>query len=171
MQCASVPFSEAQQAHSSDGNKPAAATKGSSNGSDKGRAQVSAGKGEGTVRIQDTGLEFSRFEHLGIRGQFCSERDVSRAKALIDATKVGPGAIHVIPLRCYRGLGVSRRRGGPIWVTKEEHDEASDQWDGESVLYEIDTQWGMLPMGGAYKDSLHYSEDGRGGYLGEGFGY
>jgi len=98
-----------------------------------------AGKGRGTVRIQETGLELSRFRHLGINSEYCSEQDVVRARALIDATEVQPEAVMTIPLHCYEDLCDSRGRG-PIWVTKREHDRASDQFDAEGLCYEIDTQ-------------------------------
>lgn len=33
-----------------------------------------------------------------------------------------------------------------------------DQEDARSIAYAIDTQWGMMPQGGAYKDSARYLE-------------
>jgi hypothetical protein len=35
---------------------------------------------------------------------------------------------------------------------------ASDQWDGEGILEDIDTQWGMIPEGGAL-DYCGYGSD------------
>jgi hypothetical protein len=44
------------------------------------------------------------------------------------------------------------------YVSDDEYDGArrSDEEDARSILYDIDTQWGMMPQGGAYKDSNHY---------------
>ena len=33
---------------------------------------------------------------------------------------------------------------------------ASDAWDARSIAHDIDTQWGAMPWGGAYKDSNEY---------------
>jgi hypothetical protein len=41
-------------------------------------------------------------------------------------------------------------------VTEDEMEAASDAWDARSIAHDIDTQWGMMPWGGAYKDSNHY---------------
>ncbi|RPD58923.1 hypothetical protein L227DRAFT_576565, partial [Lentinus tigrinus ALCF2SS1-6] len=50
-----------------------------------------------------------------------------------------------IPYRLYL------MRGGKStsMVTAQQVREASDRWDAESVLEDIDTQWGTLPNGGA----------------------
>ena len=46
--------------------------------------------------------------------------------------------------------------------TKKEHtgklpkSHHLDDDDLRSLLYDIDTQWGLLPHGGAYKESNHY---------------
>ena len=34
-------------------------------------------------------------------------------------------------------------------VTPEQVRRASDQWDAEGLLEDIDTQWGVIPEGGA----------------------
>lgn len=34
--------------------------------------------------------------------------------------------------------------------------DRDDQDDARSILYDIDTQWGLLPHGGAYKESDHF---------------
>jgi hypothetical protein len=74
-----------------------------------------------------------------------------------------------IPLRCYQAVGVANSRND--FVTAEDVEQASRQWDGEGILYDIDTQWGAMPWGGAYSDSMQYPSDGEGGYMGQGYGY
>ena len=61
-----------------------------------------------------------------------------------------------IPLEAYRDACLDIRRGWNTLVTPEDVQEASDAWDARGVLHDIDTQWGMLPQGGAYKESNHY---------------
>lgn len=150
-------------------------------------------KGMCTILVSRTGLEASRFRKLGIQGDWCSQQDVENAMSLIDARKPKPGSKYAVPLGYYdRDSSDSdsdssdsdssdsqyshsqkrhRRPKAPIWVTLEEHEAASDRWDAAGIAYDIDTQWGSMPMGGAYKDSMRYPEDGFGGYMGEGFGY
>ena len=41
-------------------------------------------------------------------------------------------------------------------VTPEDVEAASDAWDARGILHDIDTQWGAIPGGGAYKDSDFY---------------
>lgn len=79
------------------------------------------------------------------------------------------GHVCEIPLHCYRAVGVADCQND--FVSKEDIEQASNQWDAEGIAYEIDTQWGAMPWGGAYSDSMQYPSDGAGGYLGEGYGY
>jgi hypothetical protein len=55
------------------------------------------------------------------------------------------GHYEEIPRRCYHGA----RSGYQSLVTTEDVQAASDQFDGEGILHDIDTQWGMIPGGGA----------------------
>jgi hypothetical protein len=150
-----------------------------------------------TIDIASTGLELSRFQKLGL-GPFCTPSEVEKARALLDATKVQPGGRLCVPLGFYSdsgeefdsdgGGGASlsepedsddyerepdphSESKGPIWVTPAQHRRASDRWDAESIAYDIDTQWGEMPWGGAYSDSLEYASDGNGGYMGQGCGF
>lgn len=85
-----------------------------------------------------------------------------------------------ILLEAYRAVGVNVRRGRNSLVTRREVEQASlvpvtieeevqeeqesgdlDEWDAWGILQDIDTQWGMLPQGGAYKESNHYWGPGR----------
>lgn len=61
-----------------------------------------------------------------------------------------------IPLQAYRDAGVDVRRGRNSLVTPSDVERASDAWDAQGILHDIDTQWGMIPEGGAYQDSNHY---------------
>ena len=56
--------------------------------------------------------------------------------------------LYDIPLRVYETIGVQRARPSSM-VTPAQVRAASDQWDGEGILEDIDTQWGSLPQGGA----------------------
>jgi hypothetical protein len=59
----------------------------------------------------------------------------------------------------YRRAGVKVTKGRETMVTVYEYEAASDAADAddaEGLLYDIDTQWGALPNGGAYKESDHY---------------
>ncbi|KAJ3529137.1 hypothetical protein NM688_g7896 [Phlebia brevispora] len=81
-------------------------------------------------------------------------------KAKIKIREVAAVYVHVeeIPLEMYRNAGVNTRRGMNSLVTPAEVRAASDQWDGHSVLEDIDTQWGMIPEGGAL-DYCGYGSD------------
>ena len=61
-----------------------------------------------------------------------------------------------IPLNAYVEAGVSLPRGRASMVTREDVDAASDTWDARGILHDIDTQWGLMPGGGAYSDSNFY---------------
>jgi len=41
-------------------------------------------------------------------------------------------------------------------VTPEQVEDASDQFDAAGIAHDIDTQWGAMPWGGAYKESNHF---------------
>lgn len=47
----------------------------------------------------------------------------------------------------YYGLGYYNKRN------------EDDEEDARSILFDIDTQWGSMPQGGAYKDSETYSPE------------
>lgn len=61
-----------------------------------------------------------------------------------------------IPLDAYEEAGVDTRRGREALVTPGDVERAEEEWDMRAVLHDIDTQWGMLPEGGAYKESNRY---------------
>ncbi|KAG6888585.1 hypothetical protein C0995_007267 [Termitomyces sp. Mi166 len=57
-----------------------------------------------------------------------------------------------------RNRGKKKTNQGPKRV-KPQHNTDNDSFDEEDLrglLYDIDTQWGLLPGGGAYKESNHY---------------
>ena len=59
------------------------------------------------------------------------------------------GDVCEIPIHCYTAVGVSTHRyGSGTYVTPEDVRAASDQFDGEGILEDIDTQWGKIPEGG-----------------------
>lgn len=59
-----------------------------------------------------------------------------------------------IPLQAYIEAGVADSRND--YVTEADVEAASDAWDARSIAHDIDTQWGAMPMGGAYKGSNNY---------------
>lgn len=61
-----------------------------------------------------------------------------------------------IPLDAYEEEGVDTRSGREALVTPGDVERAEEEWDMRAVLHDIDTQWGMLPEGGAYKESNRY---------------
>jgi hypothetical protein len=65
-----------------------------------------------------------------------------------------------IPLQAYEDAGVNLPRGRASMVTMEQVDAASDAWDARGILHDIDTQWGLMPQGGAYSDSDVYYGSG-----------
>jgi hypothetical protein len=74
--------------------------------------------------------------------------------------EVGQAHGHVceIPSRCYRASDayIKPWEGTDTLVTVEHVERASNEFDGEGLLYDIDTQWCLLPHGDAYKDSEQY---------------
>jgi hypothetical protein len=60
-----------------------------------------------------------------------------------------------IPFQAYVEAGVNVNSRSST-VTVEDVEAASDAWDARSVAHDIDTQWGAMPWGGAYKDSEDY---------------
>jgi hypothetical protein len=61
-----------------------------------------------------------------------------------------------IPLNAYNEAGVSLPCGRASKVTTEDVDAASDACDARGILHDIDTQWGLIPGGGAYSDRNFY---------------
>ena len=78
----------------------------------------------------------------------------------IPIREVGQAHGHVceIPSHCYRAADayIKPWKDANTLVTVEHMEMASNQFDGEGLLYDIDTQWGLLPHGGAYEDSEQY---------------
>lgn len=59
-----------------------------------------------------------------------------------------------IPLEAYAQTGVAS--DWDDFVTKSDVVAASNNWDVRSVAYDIDTQWGEMPEGGAYSNSNYF---------------
>eukprot|EP00775_Hariotina_reticulata_P009997 gene9997-biopygen11968 len=64
------------------------------------------------------------------------------------------GHLCQIPLEAYIEADVAHSWND--FVSEEDVMRASDAWDARSICYDIDTQWGDMPWGGAYSDSNHY---------------
>ncbi|KDQ17945.1 hypothetical protein BOTBODRAFT_171644 [Botryobasidium botryosum FD-172 SS1] len=54
----------------------------------------------------------------------------------------------------YGSEGARRKKTSPPYYSDSYDDLSEDEAAG--ILYDIDTQWGAMPQGGAYKDSNHY---------------
>jgi hypothetical protein len=68
------------------------------------------------------------------------------------------GHVCEIPLAAYIEAEVAWSRNE--YVSERDVEAASDAWDARGIAHDIDTQWGMMPGGGAYKDSnLYYGPD------------
>ncbi|KAF9020090.1 hypothetical protein BDZ89DRAFT_279219 [Hymenopellis radicata] len=61
------------------------------------------------------------------------------------------GHILDIPLDAYRKAGVRDAHLGSM-VTRHQIERASDIWNAQRILDDIDTQWEMIPGGGAHSD-------------------
>lgn len=59
-----------------------------------------------------------------------------------------------IPIQAYCEAGVAFSWND--YVTERDVEAASNAWDARSIAHEIDTQWGEMPLGGAYSDSNYY---------------
>ena len=108
-----------------------------------------------TISIVESGLEQSRFDHIGVPvgRKFCTPAELEEAKALRDARKEG------IPLGFYRdiddvvlpdeeedydyGRNRKQKKKQPIWATADAVERASNQWDGYSVWEEVCRENGM----------------------------
>ena len=64
------------------------------------------------------------------------------------------GHVCEIPLEAYLEAGVAQSKND--FVTDQDVMAASNAWDARSIAHDIDTQWGAMPWGGAYKDSNEY---------------
>ena len=64
------------------------------------------------------------------------------------------GHLCEIPLQAYIDAGVASSWSD--FVSEDDIEQASNAWDARSICHEIDTQWGDMPQGGAYKDSNYY---------------
>lgn len=77
------------------------------------------------------------------------------ASALASAST---GTVPVVPAqwtcnRCHKVMSIGSKKSHLGGHFQEDED---DEDDARSVLYDVDTQWGLMPGGGAYKDSDHY---------------
>lgn len=63
-----------------------------------------------------------------------------------------------IPEHCFRNTRAfeGKWRWHRTLVTAAHVKRASDQFDGEGIARDIDTQWGLITGGGAYKESDFY---------------
>ena len=59
------------------------------------------------------------------------------------------GDVAEIPLDAYMTSGALMRPRPSSMVAPEQVQAASNRWDAESILEDIDTQWGCIPEGGA----------------------
>ena len=72
-----------------------------------------------------------------------------KAKIAIRDVRRVYGDLLEIPLDAYRTSGALARPRPSSMVTPRQVQMASDRWDAEGILEDIDTQWGTIPGGGA----------------------
>ena len=114
------------------------------------------GGGTGSAAI----CEYCSNENVRIKAQKKRKREneenrtAARGACRVKEVKARYGHMCEIPIQAYREAGVAHSRND--YVTDQDVQAASDAWDARSVAHAIDTQWGAMPMGGAYKDSNHY---------------
>ena len=96
-----------------------------------------------------------RSEHLE-RPKRENEANRTRARGAcrVKEVKQRYGHLCEIPLQAYAEAGVAFSWNH--FVTDQDVEAASDAWDARSLAHDIDTQWGTMPWGGAYKDSNTY---------------
>ena len=93
-------------------------------------------------------------EQVEVERNNAANRTSTRGACRVRDVKRHYGHLCEIPLHCYQARGVASRMSD--YVTEADVELASDQWDGEGILYDIDTLGGEMPHGGAYSDSQHY---------------
>ena len=108
-----------------------------------------------TIRVADSGLDHwrSRFDFIGVEGDFCTPEELEEAKSLEDARESN------IPLHYFEDYDSDsdddydddsdddgdrdreRKPPQPLWATPDEVQRASDQYDGAGILAEWDRPW------------------------------
>ena len=83
-----------------------------------------------------------------------ANRTRARGACRVKEVKQRYGHVCEIPLQAYMEAGVAYSKND--FVTDQDVKAASDAWDARSIAHDIDTQWGAMPWGGAYKDSNEY---------------
>jgi hypothetical protein len=66
------------------------------------------------------------------------------------------GHVCEIPFEAYDDAGVDLSRGWTSMVTVWDVEAACAAWNARGILHDIDTQWGLMPVGGAYTNSNYY---------------
>lgn len=83
-----------------------------------------------------------------------ANRTRARGACRVKEVKQRYGHVCEIPLQAYMEAEVAYSKND--FVTDQDVKAASDAWDARSIAHDIDTQWGAMPWGGAYKDSNEY---------------
>ena len=104
------------------------------------------------IPIDSTGVSRERFRLIGNNTDYCAPEELERAKRCQRVKDTG------IRYEAFGEADVYFDSENDL-VTPEEIQRASNAWDARSIAYEIDTQWGSMPRGGAYKDSNYYYGD------------
>lgn len=133
-------------------------------GGGTGRGNGDTGRGGGRAGRGDDGNDEDGPEPTnpaphrgGGRGDGCGQRNDNarlhpnnqRRIPIADVRRVYGHQVE-IPLQAYRARSWNQK------VTPEQVDYASEHFDGMGALHDIDTAFGLLPGGGAYKESNHY---------------
>lgn len=101
------------------------------------------------IPIDTTEVSRERFQLIGNDTDYCAPEEIERAKGCQRVKDTGIG------WEAFAALDINVESENDL-LAPEDIQAASDQWDRRGLLYNIDTQWGSMPGGGAYKDSNRY---------------
>ena len=97
-----------------------------------------------SVRIQDTGLELSRFHALDIYTDVCTPDEAAKASELVDARFHGDVPIGYLLEELNLAPSV-KPRAKPLWVSKRDYEKAEDAYqqycEGKMTWAEICDVW------------------------------
>jgi len=87
-------------------------------------------------------------------------RDQAKHLCGVKHAKVVAGDTWALPIVKKKNVGTGTAprfaQKASTWQRGHTSDPDFTQDDARDILYDIDTQWGIMPQGGAYKESDHY---------------
>jgi len=101
------------------------------------------------IPIEATGVSRECFRLIGNDTDYCAPEEVERAEGCQRVKDTG------IKWQAFIEAGVDIKTENDL-VTPEDIQKARKCWNARRLAYQIDTQWGAIPGGGAFKHSNHY---------------